>query len=138
MAKQIRVFLDNKPGRLEKVSGILAEKGINVRAMLISDRGEFGIVKFLVDKPDLGIVALKDAGFAAAIKEVIAIRLEDKVGRLHEMISFLSAKGINISDGYGFAGQAVFCIETEKWEEAGKLLKDNGFNILTDRELYEI
>ena len=138
MAKQIRVFLDNKPGRLEKVTGVLAAKNINVRAMLISDRGEFGVVKFLVDKPDLGIVALKDAGFAAAIKEVIAIRLEDKVGRLHEMISFLSSEGVNISDGYGFAGQALFCIETEKWEEAGKLLKGKGFNVLTDQQLYEL
>ena len=138
MAKQIRVFLDNKPGRLEKVTGVMAEKNINIRAMLISDRGEFGIVKFLVDKPEQGIVALKDAGFAAAIKEVIAIRLEDKVGRLHQMIEFLSSSGVNISDGYGFAGQAVFCIETEKWEEAERLLKAKGFNILTDQELYEI
>ena len=116
MAKQIRVFVDNKPGRLEKVTGVLAAKNINIRTMLISDRGEFGVVKFLVDKPEAGIAALKDAGFAAAIKEVIAIRLEDKVGRLHEMIEFLSSRGVNISDGYGFAGQAVFCIETEKWE----------------------
>ena len=134
MAKQIRVFLDNKPGRLEKVTGILSAKGINVRAMLISDRGEFGVVKFLVDKPELGIAALKEAGFAAAIKEVIAIRLEDRIGRLHEMIEFLSRNGINISDGYGFAGQAVFCVETEKWEEAEKALKNGGFNVLTDVE----
>ena len=138
MAKQIRVFLDNKPGRLEKVTGVLAGKGVNVRAMLISDRGEFGIVKFLVDKPDMAIVFLKDAGFAAAIKEVIAVRLEDKVGRLHEMIEFLSTRSINITDGYGIAGQSVFCIETEKSGEAVKILQDNGFQVLSDQELYEI
>jgi hypothetical protein len=138
MAKQIRVFLDNKPGRLEKVTGVLAAKDINIRAMLISDRGEFGIVKFLVDKPDIGIVALKEAGFAAAIKEIIAVRLEDTPGRLHGMIEFLSSKGINISDGYGFAGQAVFCLETEKFEEAETVLLGNGFTVLTDRELYEV
>jgi hypothetical protein len=138
MAKQIRVFLDNKPGRLEKVTGVLAEKGVNVRAMLISDRGEFGIVKFLVDKPDSAIVFLKEAGFAAAIKEVIAVFLEDKVGRLHEMIAFLSMRSINITDGYGIAGQSVFCIETEKAEEAMKVLKENGFKVLSDQELYDI
>ncbi|MBF0484908.1 MAG: ACT domain-containing protein [Candidatus Omnitrophica bacterium] len=137
MAKQIRVFLDNKPGRLEKVTGVLAAKGVNVRAMLISDRGEFGIVKFLVDKPDLTIVVLKDAGFAAAVKEVVAVRLDDKIGRLHDMIEFLSSRGINISDGYGFAGHSVFCLETEGFEEAARLLKENGFYVLSDQELYE-
>ena len=138
MAKQIRVFLDNKPGRLEKVTGLLAAKQINIRAMLISDRGDFGMVKFLVDKPDLAIVHLKDAGFAAAVKDVIAVKLEDRVGRLHEMVEFLSAKGINISDGYGFAGHSVFCIETETVDAAISLLKANGFEILSDQQLYEI
>ncbi len=138
MAKQIRVFLDNKPGRLEKVTALLAAQKINIRAMLISDRGDFGMVKFLVDKPDLALVQLKDAGFAAAVKDVIAVRLEDKVGRLHEMIAFLSEKGINISDGYGFAGHSVFCIETETAAAAIALLQANGFDILSDQELYEI
>lgn len=138
MAKQIRVFLDNKPGRLEKVTGVLALKDVNVRAMLISDRGEFGMVKLLVDKPDAAIVYLKDAGFAAAIKEVIAVHLEDKVGRLHEMIAFLSLRGINIIDGYGMAGQSVFCIETEKPAEAVQILKENGFKVLSDQELYDM
>ena len=137
MAKQIRVFLDNKPGRLEKVTSVLAEKGVNIRAMLISDRGEFGMAKFLVDKPDVAIVFLKDAGFAAAMKDVIAIYLEDKVGRLHEMIKFLSVRGINITDGYGIAGQSVFCIETENPSQAESALKENGFKILSDQELYQ-
>jgi hypothetical protein len=137
MAKQIRVFLDNKPGRLEKVTGVLAAKGINVRAMLISDRGEFGMAKFLVDKPDVAIVFLKEAGFAAAMKEVIAVFLEDRVGRLHEMIEFLSVRGINIIDGYGIAGQSVFCIETENPVQAEAALKENGFKILSDQELYQ-
>ncbi len=137
MAKQIRVFLDNKPGRLEKVTAVLAEKGVNIRAMLISDRGEFGMAKFLVDKPDAAIVFLKDAGFAAAMKDVIAIYLEDKVGRLHEMIEFLSVRGINITDGYGIAGQSVFCIETEDPSQAEAALKGNGFKILSDQELYQ-
>jgi hypothetical protein len=135
MAKQIRVFLDNK---LEKVTGVLAEQGVNIRAMLISDRGEFGIVKFLVDKPEVGIAAFKAAGFAAAVKDVLAVRLEDKPGKLHAMIEFLSSRGINISDGYGVAAQAVFCIETEDPQEAERVLKASGFNVLSDQELYEI
>lgn len=138
MARQIRVFLDNKPGRLEKVIGLLSEKEINVRAMLISDRGDFGVVKFFVDKPELAVVVLQDGGFAAASKDVIAVKLDDKVGRLHKMVAALSAKGINISDGYGFAGQELFYIETDQLESAVRMLGAEGFKVLSDQELYQI
>lgn len=136
MAKQLRVFLDNKPGRLEKVTGILASKGINVRVMFISDRGDFGIAKFLVDNPDAAFVALSEAGFAAAIKDIIAVYVEDSPGRLHDMIKLLSSKNVNISDGYGFAAESVFCIEVEESAVISALLKENGFRLLSGPELY--
>ena len=51
--RQISIFAENKPGRLEKVTNVLAEAGINILAVSISSTGDFGVIKFIVDRLSL-------------------------------------------------------------------------------------
>ena len=51
MAHQIAVFAENKPGRIERVSRILGEAGVNIRAITIATADAFGVIKLLVDDP---------------------------------------------------------------------------------------
>ena len=37
MLKQITVFLENKPGRMEEVTGCLANENINLHALSLAD-----------------------------------------------------------------------------------------------------
>ena len=50
--KQISIFMENTTGRLADVTALLAEAGINMRAMSIADTADFGILRMVVDKPD--------------------------------------------------------------------------------------
>ena len=50
MAEHLSVFVENKPGKLERITGILGQNGINLIAYTIASRGEFGVIKLLVDK----------------------------------------------------------------------------------------
>ena len=36
IAHQVSVFLENKPGRLEKITAVLKEQQLNIRAMTLS------------------------------------------------------------------------------------------------------
>ncbi len=72
IAHHISVFAENKPGRLEKITGVLAQADINIRAVKISDLGDFGVVKILVDDPDQACRALQAAGVLASQKGIIA------------------------------------------------------------------
>jgi len=47
IAYHISVFAENKPGRLDHITGVLAQANINIRAIKISDLGEHGVVKIL-------------------------------------------------------------------------------------------
>ncbi|MDD5613987.1 MAG: acetolactate synthase, partial [Candidatus Omnitrophica bacterium] len=85
MAKQISVFMENKPGKLQAITDVLFKNGINIRAMTIQDRGEYGLMKLLVDKPNQAHLALLDKGFASALKDVLAILINDKPGGLNEL-----------------------------------------------------
>ena len=138
MIKQLMVFVDNKPGRLEKITATLSKESINIRSILITDNGQFGIVKLLVDKPDQANIFLSKEGFATAVKDVIAVHVDDSPGKLHELIKVLSAKNINIADGYGFASHSFFCIEAEEnnRQDIEKLIKEKGFKIISGAEFY--
>ena len=48
MAKQLTIFLENRPGRMKSISDVLLENNLNIWAFTIQDRGEFGLMKLIV------------------------------------------------------------------------------------------
>ena len=142
MAKQITIFADNKPGRLKKITETLMQENINIRAMTLQDSGEFGLVNLLVDKPEKANVALAHNGFASALKDVLAIVMDDKPGGLYNIMDMFSAQDINIENAYGFvidsSKTAVFCVEVKETQRIKTLIEKMGFKILTDEQLYEL
>ena len=47
MAKQLTIFLENRPGRLGAIAKSLRETGIDIRAFTVQDRGDYGLVKLI-------------------------------------------------------------------------------------------
>jgi len=142
MAKQLNVFIDNKPGRIEKVTGTLYEAGINMRAIEIQDRGDFGMVKLLVDDPQKAYLALSDTGLAVALRDVLPVIIEDKPGGLHKLAQLFTQANVNIQDAYGFVLESektgIWCVEVEDYDAAKELIENHGFKILNESELYEM
>jgi len=140
MPHQVSVFAENKPGKIERITGVLFEHNINIRAVTISDSGDYGIIKLLLDKPGEAVEVLKNEGIAATLKDIVAIKVKDKPGGLYEVASILRKSDINVEDAYGFMvtshEEAVFVFQVSNAKNTEKLLADAGFKILTDRELY--
>ncbi|OHD63157.1 MAG: hypothetical protein A2176_11460 [Spirochaetes bacterium RBG_13_51_14] len=140
MPKQISVFAENRPGKIERISGILGRNNINMRAITISDSGDYGIIKILADKPVDGCNALKAEGVAATLKDIVALRIDDSPGGLHKASSVLAKNDINVDDAYGFtireSNEAVFVFQVKDTKLTEKVLQDAGFRILGDNELY--
>lgn len=144
MAKQITIFLENRPGRIKSICDVLKENNLNIWAFTIQDRGEFGLVKLIVDKPAQAQLALADRGFACAVKEVLAVTAPDKPGNLDKLTSALFSKNVNIKDVYGFVApvdkQGICFLEIQNTEgvDVQALLEPAGFKLLSDEELYEL
>ena len=45
MVRQLSVFIENKQGRLAKITGLLADAGIDLIALSIADTTNFGIMR---------------------------------------------------------------------------------------------
>ncbi|MEJ5260206.1 MAG: hypothetical protein WHS88_08465 [Anaerohalosphaeraceae bacterium] len=144
MAKQITVFLENRPGRIQTISRILKEKGLNILAFSIQDRGEFGLMKMIVDKPDEAQLALADRGMACALKEVFAVTAADQPGNLEMLTTALAENNINIKDAYGFVSTAdkrgICYLEVENPQnvDVGRLIAEHGFTLIADKDLYDL
>ena len=142
MAKQLNIFLENRPGRLASVTEILCTNGVNIRAITIQDRGEFGLMKLLVDKPDQAYLLFSERGFACALKDVLAILIDDKPGGLHRLSLVFQKHRINVLDGYGFVVEpgksAVWCAQVDDPEAIRDVVQREGFRVLEDSALYAL
>ncbi|HSV96332.1 MAG TPA: ACT domain-containing protein [Spirochaetota bacterium] len=140
MPHQVSVFAENRPGKIERITGVLLKKVIDIRAITISDSGDYGIVKLLVDRPQEAVDALKEDGIAATLRDIVAIRVKDKPGGLYEVASILTKNDVNVEDAYGFIIErkkdAIFVFQVQDVRRTEKLLSEAGFTILSDSELY--
>ncbi|MBU1260637.1 MAG: hypothetical protein KJ757_04615 [Planctomycetes bacterium] len=138
MAKQLHVFVENKPGRLKAITDNLQKIGINIRAFSIQDRGDYGLMKLIVSDPEQAHLSLADMGCACALKDVLAISIPDRPGNLHKLLNALAAGDINIVDAHGFVlqpdqkGICILEIENLAQTNAEEVVRKAGFDILDD------
>jgi len=142
MAYHLSIFVENNPGKLEKITKILSDENLNVRGICLASAGEFGIVKIIVDDPDKAYNKLKEKRYTVSKRNIIAVRIDDKSGSLHNLLTILSANNINIEDCYGvsvaYNNSAAIIIEVEKYPDVESVLKKNNIETLTDKEVYSI
>ncbi|MFH0839016.1 MAG: hypothetical protein V1893_02400 [Candidatus Omnitrophota bacterium] len=122
-----------------RVAEVLSKNNINVRTMTLQDRGEFALMRLIVDKPEHAYLALTDNKFACALKEIVAISIDDKPGSFLKLSDIFFKNNINIPDAYGFVikpdKEAVFCVEVKDMHMMRAILDKEGFKILDDQRL---
>jgi hypothetical protein len=140
MPKQVSVFAENRPGKIKRITEILEREKVNIRAITISDSGDYGIIKLLLNKPDEGCNALQEEGIAATLKDIVAIKIDDSPGGLLKASTVLSEHDINVDDAYGFtireSNEAVFIFQVKNVVATENILSEAGFPVLTDNEIY--
>jgi hypothetical protein len=133
---QISVFLENSPGRLGDVTRVLADAGINLRAISIADTADFGILRLILDKSQEAVAALGKAGYTTRLSKVAAVEIADKPGALADVMELFKNAGINIEYLYaslqGDVGKAVmiFKLKNEDHERGLKLIQDKGLKLV--------
>jgi hypothetical protein len=140
--EQISVFLENKSGRLAEVARILAEAGVNIRALSLADTSDFGILRLIVDKQKKCEEALREHGFTVRKTDVVAVEVSDRPGGLHHILDILDKAGINVEYVYAFVrhsgDNAINIFRFEDTEEAVKVLLKNGVKVIQGAELYSM
>lgn len=136
--EQISLFLENKAGRLAGVTSILAEAGINIKALSLADTSEFGILRMIVDRYEEAQAALKAKGFTVGRTSVVAVEVSHTPGGLNQILQILEKRNINVEYMYGFPYQkaeAIIIFRFDRPELAVEILQQNNMRIFTSEEL---
>jgi len=140
--KQLSIFVENTSGRLADIIGILAKNGIDIRALSIADTTDYGILRLIVNKPDVAIAALKQESVTVSLTNVIAVETDDAPGGLHKAVQVLSGAGVSVEYMYAFLspkdGMAFVILRVEDTDKAAKALVSGGIKLMNENEVYEL
>jgi len=128
--KQISVFVENKPGSMAAMTAVLADHGIDMRALSLAETKDFGIVRIIVDDVFKAATVLKDADYVHTITKVLGVMIPDTPGGLNKVLTLLGETGANVEYMYAFLGgkdsdhaYMIFRVEDVKTAAAGLAAK---------------
>ena len=100
MINQISVFLENKPGALNRMTMVLARSGVNLRAISLAETTDFGIARMIVDDVITATTVLKDNDFICSLTPVLAYEIPDEAGGLNKLLMLFTDAGVNLEYMY--------------------------------------
>ena len=137
---QLSIFLENKPGRLQHVLKILADKNINIKTLTIAEVNDFGILRMIVNKPQDAHAALKAEHITCSMTDVLAVCINDTPGSLYKLIDTFAKRSLNIEYMYAFTekadDKAVMIFRFEDIELAKKALSEEGYSVLKKIDIH--
>lgn len=140
--EQISVFLENKSGRLADVATVLAQAGINIRALSLADTTDFGILRLIVNDTEKAKAVLRENGFTVGKTEVIAVEVSDRPGGLAAILNIMKEKDVNVEYMYAFVqksgGNAIIIFRFDELDRAIEALQNAEIRILKGEEVYSL
>ncbi|MHB1137253.1 MAG: ACT domain-containing protein, partial [Coriobacteriia bacterium] len=112
---------------------------VNMRALMVADTAEFGVVRIICDRPDVAKSSLEDAGFSVSVTDVIAVAVPDRPGGLADILEVLGAEGLNVEYAYCFVepggSSAVDVFRVERVADAMRALGEAGIRVLRAEDI---
>lgn len=126
---QVSVFLENKSGRLNEVTQILGNAGINISAFTIADTSDFGILRMIVSDPGGACEILKQNQYSVKTTEVVLVKTSNQPGSLSRLLSVLNNGGVFIEYMYAFSREhnsATIVIRPSSTKKCVEIIQNHG------------
>lgn len=137
--QQISVFVENRKGSLVKITKLLSDAGIDLRAASIADTQDFGILRLIVSDTDLALSALRAGDLTVTVTDVLGVAIPDRPGSMVKVLSLLSDADISVEYMYAFnAGahkDAHLVLRVGDNTAAERLLSDGGIRLLSTSDI---
>ncbi len=98
--KEFKIFVQNKPGEMARVTEALADNAVNIRAIASEFHNSTPFLRIVTSDANTAGRALKNAGLAFELNETLDIDLLDRPGELAKIARRLARQGINVESIY--------------------------------------
>lgn len=134
MIQQISVFVENELGSIAKITEVLENNNIDIRAIAGFDGPTYSILRIIADKPNKAIEALKNEQYSVKMSTVLAVELKDEPGSLNSMLNLLKDEGIGLNYIYSFVLQAKYepwmIMHVSDMDKGEEVLRKNGYTCM--------
>ncbi len=139
--KQLTVFLENREGRLDSVTDLLAKNDINIACLALADTSEYGVLRLVVSDPEKAKAILKEEGYSSRLTEVLGVRLAQVPGSVNKLTKVLAAANINIEYMYTLSSSKEFgsmILKVSDIEKAYETVKNAGMELVDPEAAYSL
>ena len=137
-SKQLSVFIENRKGRLSQVLDVLKENGVNILSMCLADTAEYGLLRIIVNDPELGKEKLSGAGFSSLLSDVTILKIPHVSGSLQQLLKIIEEADVNVEYMYGLSiekAEAYIVLKSSNPIKMQEVLKANGVETVSTDEL---
>ena len=139
MVYQISVFLENRAGQFAEITTILAENGVDLRAISIAETADYGILRMIVDDAQKATSILMQHGYLLTMTPVLVVAVDDRPGGIAPILSALAEGHIDIEYMYSLfthiEGKAYIVFRVAETEKFVALLGSHGITPSSNEEL---
>ncbi len=136
---QLSLFVENRPGQLNTPCRLLADAGIDIRTLSMSETQDYGILRLIVSDWEKAKRVLEGAGRVVKVTEVVGLEVPDRPGGLSQVLDTLDRAKINIEYMYAFTwgrgDKAVMIFRFSEPDAAIVALKAAGVNLVASNEV---
>lgn len=136
---QFSVFLENRVGQLLEVVRNFRGSKVKIVGLSISDSADCSIIRLILSFPEQGRELLNLARLPYAENELVLVELPLGPQSLIEMCTALLQAEINIHYSYPILihpnGRPAVVLHVDNIEQAGVVLHNEGFEILSEADL---
>ena len=136
---QISVFLENRAGQFAEITGILAENGIDLRAISIAETADYGILRMIVGNAEKTTSILMQHGYLLTMTPVLVIAVPDQPGGIYPVLATVAEGNIDIEYMYSLfthvEDKAYIVFRVAEADKFIALLKTHGIVPCTNEEL---
>ncbi len=97
---QISVFLENRAGQLAEITKLLADEGVDIRALSIAETADYGLARMIVSDAGTASSVLLHHGDILSMTPVYAVEVPDQPGGLAELLGLLAENHIDVEYMY--------------------------------------
>ena len=104
---QISVFLENRAGQLAEITKVMADNGIDLRAISIAETADYGVLRMIVDNAEKATGILLTNGYILSMTPVLVVGVPDTPGGLAPVLAVMAEGSIDIEYMYSLFTQEV-------------------------------
>ena len=136
---QISVFLENRIGQLSEITKLLADAGVDIRAISIAETADYGLARMIVDDSYKASNILLQHGDILSMTPVWAVEVPDRPSGLADLLAVLAENQVDVEYMYSLFtnkdGHAYMVMRVSDDPSFLSALGDRKIKLMTKEEL---